>query len=242
MNNSRKHIEEELRDLGSQLPMVSEQPLGVPDGYFDGLASTILARLKADEHSATEEISQLSPLLAGISRKIPFTVPADYFSNLTGDLSSLTSEDVSPLLSGISRTMPNAVPVGYFNGLSDQVLNKIEKPAAKVVSMNRKGWMRMAAAAVVAGIMAVSGIAYFGSNSTANVQSTAWMEKGLKGVSDAGLKDFIETTDAVHQDEVAQTTLHTAEVRNMMTDVSDSDMDAFLAQVPTDDEELLIIN
>ena len=243
--NSRKHIHEELEGLGSHLPPDANTPQSVPEGYFDNFAAQMLAKVKGESNPVSDELAEIAPLLAGIPKHPTLSVPPDYFASLGANLPAFISEEeLSPLLATASRTMPNAVPVGYFEGLSMEILSKVERPAAKVVSMNRSSWMRMAVAAVVAGIMAVGGIVYFNSNSGSggNVQSTAWVEKGLKGVSDASLTEFINATDPAQAGGVAQTTTHATEVRQMLTDVSDGEMDAFLAQVPTDDEELLIIN
>lgn len=241
--NSRKHIQEELQALGSGLPLPGVPVQQVPDGYFDRFAASVLARIRASEESATAELEALSPLLAGLSKQPPFHVPSGYFDGLQAEAPAWIAGDSLPAsLAALDRRMPNAVPAGYFEGLSDSVLSRVADSGAKVVPM-RRAWMRMAAAAVVAGLMAVGGFAYFGGNSSGTAApTTAWVEKGLKNVSDESLDEFIETADAVHENEIAQTPVHKAEVRTMMKDVSDNEMDAFLAQVPTDDEELLIIN
>lgn len=55
----------------------------VPNGYFDHLAEQILARVKAvEQETAEEEISQLSPLLHGLSRQPLQSVPNGYFEGL----------------------------------------------------------------------------------------------------------------------------------------------------------------
>jgi hypothetical protein len=55
----------------------------VPVGYFDNLAGNILNRIKTeDAATAREEISLLSPVLAGISREMPFQTPRSYFDQL----------------------------------------------------------------------------------------------------------------------------------------------------------------
>lgn len=56
----------------------------VPEGYFDGLAGSIMNRIKTEEVSgAREEISLLSPTLAGLSREMPYEIPRSYFDNLS---------------------------------------------------------------------------------------------------------------------------------------------------------------
>ena len=79
--NRRDHIQDELQGLNSSLPPEGNgTPFSVPQGYFEGLAASVLSRIKAEQAgSAAEEIAQLSPFLANISRKMPFEVPDQYF-------------------------------------------------------------------------------------------------------------------------------------------------------------------
>lgn len=54
--------------------------LRVPQGYFDGLPERMLALAKAAApENVAEELHELSPLLASLSRTYPGTVPAGYF-------------------------------------------------------------------------------------------------------------------------------------------------------------------
>src|SRR5690348_12597312 len=102
-------IQDELNEMNSGLnPNASDTPYSIPEGYFDGLASSVLAKIKGETPvAASEEIAQLSPLLAGISRQLPFSVPDNFFqSNLEG-LKAFTSENEESLvLSFINKEMP----------------------------------------------------------------------------------------------------------------------------------------
>ena len=68
----------ELRELNSRLPGVSENVFSVPKGYFDSLPERMLNRIRNEE-----ELQELSPLLAGLSRKMDYSVPNDYFGKWT---------------------------------------------------------------------------------------------------------------------------------------------------------------
>lgn len=58
-------------------------PFDVPSGYFENLSSSILEKIKIQEQtSATEELQNLSPLLASISKENVYTVPGGYFETL----------------------------------------------------------------------------------------------------------------------------------------------------------------
>jgi hypothetical protein len=55
----------------------------VPDGYFENLPISILAKIKAQENNAVfAEIEELSPTIAGIGNKNVYTVPQGYFEQL----------------------------------------------------------------------------------------------------------------------------------------------------------------
>src|SRR5215831_16341730 len=79
-----------------------------------------------------EELSGISPVLAGFSPITPYVVPAGYFeafaANLiqrikTREVDPITElSSLSPLLSNISKQLPYEVPENYFNELGDQAL------------------------------------------------------------------------------------------------------------------------
>ena len=123
--NSRTHISDELRELNSSLPATAIEPVfTVPEGYFEHFAASVLAKLKAQEPVAvSDELSALSPLLAAIPKKMPYSTPDNYFSELTGGLQSLTNEEVLPtVLRDHSRQMPYEVPAAYFESLPEVIL------------------------------------------------------------------------------------------------------------------------
>jgi hypothetical protein len=245
--NSRIHISEELRELNSSLPTYVNEPVfTVPDGYFDRFAASVLAKIKAMDASVNDELNDLSPLLAAIPRKMPYTTPENYFSDLSQDLPALMENDPLPsVLSEHHRQMPYETPAGYFDTLPATMLARVERPQAKVVPMRTRGWMRVAAAAMVAGIIAISGFFYFSgrSNNALDPESSPeeWVAKKLNGVSTDALEDFIETAD-ITPNGASMAQGRSTELRGMLSDVSDRELENFLEQVPTDDEELSVIN
>ena len=64
----------ELRDLDSTLGNLSPQNLyDVPTGYFEGLPTQVMNRIKAVEATnAKEELEYLSPLLSNVSKEMPY--------------------------------------------------------------------------------------------------------------------------------------------------------------------------
>ena len=60
----------------------SNNNLTVPDGYFEGLADSILNKIHVLENDVAAELNEISPVVAGIENKETFTVPEGYFQNL----------------------------------------------------------------------------------------------------------------------------------------------------------------
>ncbi|MGN6164523.1 MAG: hypothetical protein ACTHOF_08280 [Flavisolibacter sp.] len=243
MDNS-DNIQDELRGLNSELPSVDKTPFSVPEGYFAGLAGSVMAKIKGAEAPASTEIASLSPLLAGISRNMPYVVPAGYFQTTIEELPFLTGDDPrSAILSLVERVTPYEAPLGYFANLPDQVLEKVSQQSkAKIIPVVKRRWMRMAVAAMVIGIMGLSGWFYFNQNKSLDADKP--LAQQLKNVSTKELNDFIRTTDiTTASTETAQAkTANKTEVEQMLTDVSDKELASFLNQVPSDDEDLLVIN
>ena len=246
--NSRDNIQDELKGLNSDLPSETKgAPYSVPQGYFEGFASSLLSKIKGDgELSANEEIAQLSPLLAAIDRKMPNAIPEDFFEIGIEELPVLIRDEDPLVLSFISKEMPYVVPVGYFANVPEQVLSKIPDRGAKVIPIVRRKWMRMAVAAAITGIISLSGYLYF-TNKTSPVTANAPIAQQLKGVSTKEIDEFIKTADPVVATTEVVSTSGTKEkantqVKQLLTDVSDKELDAFLNQVPTDDEDLYALN
>jgi hypothetical protein len=82
--NTRKHIQEELKSLKSNLPYLIEKPVfTVPEGYFNNFAASVFAKINEGVAvSATDELNELSAFLSSIKKEIPYNVPENYFSTL----------------------------------------------------------------------------------------------------------------------------------------------------------------
>ena len=241
--NNRNTIQNELNELNSGLNSdLNQHPYSVPEGYFEGLANSILAKIKAEMPvSPFEEIAELSPLLAGISKKLPYSVPDDYFSLNIEGLQAFTSENEESLvLSFIDKEMPYEVPVGYFANVPDQVLENVTtNQGAKVIPFSKNKWLRLAMAAIVTGVIAISGIFYFNNRTTGNGTSNDPV-MAVKKASTEELNDFIKTNavDAT-DDKSSLTVLNKSpkpEAKKLFADVSDKELNAFLDQMPGDDE------
>lgn len=241
--NNRNTIQDELNSLNSNLASNADgTPYAVPEGYFESLANSVLAKIKGEEVvSVSEEIAQLSPLLAGISRELPYSVPENYFQSNLETLTFLISENEQSLvLSFVEKEMPYEVPTGYFANLPEQVIEKIgdNKSAGKVVPLTKRKWMRLAVAAVIAGVITISGIAYFNGKSNSSTTNVP-VAVALKKASTEDLKQFIKNTDVTVTDQTQLTAKNTSKPdQKIFKDVSDKDLQAFLDQVPTEDVDV----
>jgi hypothetical protein len=243
--NSRNHIQDELNDMGSSLPFnPAGSPYFVPDGYFEGLAASVLAKVHSEEISAAAEIAALSPLLSGISRSMPHHVPEGFFQATMEELPLITAADESSVvLSFIEKEMPYQVPSGYFESLPDQVLSKIPRPA-RVVPFSGRKWVRLAAAAMVAGVITLSGILYFrdgGTNGPKAPGSQVAVELKpvdveLKKASSEELDAFIKNNAVGLNSSVTAQNTSSRDVKKFLQDVSDKELNAFLDQIPSEEE------
>jgi hypothetical protein len=230
----------------------SSKPLtfSVPDGYFEGFAQQMLARIKSIpdlkstpgmSHGALEQ-EELPAILSQAARLNPYTVPDGYFDGL------------SPVLAILKDKNPYAVPAGYFDRLADQVNARTLKPVArltvesngqakaKVIGLGKRmSWLKYSAAAVVAGLIVTVGWlrwptakAFFGaSRSSASIaavtqpaQTPLEIAKNLFKVSDAELQNFLVDQDTT----LAQPVTNNALMATV--DMDDSNLKTLLGDVP----------
>ena len=228
---NRKKILDELRWLESSLPGESYPgPFSVPEGYFENLAANILSKVKGQELSARDEILELSPLLASLERKMPFDLPLDYFEQPVERFTVNQQEDPrSAILELVERITPYEVPYDYFDGLPERILRKV-KPGGMLVN-RKKGWMRMSVAAVLFGIVLISGLLIL-DNSKNNTVTVAAQ---LKNVSNQELDEFLKTSTMAPTSESAETATAAPEVKKLLNDVADKELEKFLSEIPSDD-------
>ncbi len=252
----KENILQELIELKSALANVTPQNVyTVPVGYFEGLATQVLNRIKAFEAiNANEELKYLSPSFSNVSRQIPYTVPAGYFEGLAENMMQLVRESndyqtakeeletLSPLLSGMNKILPYSVPQGYFENLIEEK----NKPAAKVISITHRRWFKYAAAAVVTGFIVLAGFIYSNSRNAVDPveQPYAWVKKNIKKVDKADIDAFVKLADEelTNQTAVATSPLKPGEIKELMKDISDKEIQDFLDATPvseTDTETMM---
>ncbi|MES1197878.1 MAG: hypothetical protein ABUL41_01215 [Chitinophagaceae bacterium] len=243
--DQKNNILQELNELSSSLATMNNQNLyKVPDGYFEGLVNQVLNRIKAIEaKNVSEELSYLSPMLNKVPRQMPYSIPSGYFEGLENKFMQSVRErsdyqtaqeeieSLSPLLSGLSKQMPYSVPKDYFENLKEIIPTE-----TKVVSIASRKWFRYAAAAVVIGIITLTGFLFITQKSNDPVRSFSKFEKKLdkeiQKTSDKELTEFVQQfTDAGLTGEEKAQSIPKDEVKEMLKDVSDTELNEFIKEI-----------
>ena len=244
----RDYILQELRKINSSLAGIGQHPMyQVPAGYFDNLAGEIVKRVRASEAAtASEELVYLSPTLNRISKTGPYSVPGGYFDSIEEKLAQIifTSKDqtveeelenLSPLLLQLRDKPTYAVPEHYFEQLEQPNRSTAPVQITKVVSISGRKWVRYAAAAIVVALFATIGFRFLNKKGTIEPadKSFAWVEKNLKKVSTDDITAFVESFSTEPTDIVKTDTKD--DVRNLLKDVSDKEIQDFLNDTQVDE-------
>jgi len=188
MDTRNNHIINELLEVAPQLAAVGNRtPYGVPNGYFDEFASTMLWQVKANRNDE---------------------VPAGYFDQFAirmlqkvrGNEVREELEAVSPFLNNLPKTMPHTLPEGYFEQWQPKIPGQKEHQPAKVISLgSAKHWKQWAAAAVILFTMGISWQLWVnkGDQSTYTAAtSPAVVDTLLTGIDAGSLTDYLEDSQA----------------------------------------------
>ncbi|MBS1566473.1 MAG: hypothetical protein JST39_18965 [Bacteroidetes bacterium] len=234
-------INTEARDEQALAHIAKTPVYEVPAGYFDTLADTILNRIRASAAATpADELAHLSPLLSGLGRKSPFSMPEGYFNELSENVVSGVQaiefvneelENLSPLMASLKTINVYEAPAGYFEQLSGKLLSKVQKEPAKIVSISfRKRVMQYAAAAVIAGAIAVAGYVGFKGKTTAD---TGVDPKALAKVSDNEIESFLTDNTIALADAgtiVTNTSINESDAKDLLANVSDDELQSYLEE------------
>lgn len=221
----RDTILQELKDCGSSLqPASITGPYLVPEGYFSGLPAVILSRIQTDDISdAAEELAALSPLLGSLPKVSPFKVPDGYFAE--------TQEPDLSFLAGAGKKAPYTIPDNYFAQLPERIQR--HTTTGRVVPLSARKWFRYAAAAVVTGVIVLSGIMIWRQeqpDATSSVLASKEVQKTLESTSVETLESFVQVTSPgiTGKDASVATMAKNEELNSLFKDIPDSELNAFL--------------
>jgi len=217
----------------------------VPEGYFEGFAEGVLARIKsgggarpasepmkAVTETVDQELDGLSPLLSQLRLKETYRTPEGYF------------EKVSPVLTVAHKLNPYTVPSAYFQELPAEVNQKISSPhevkeTAKVIALGggrtRRLWRYSAAAVVVGVILTIGWLRLQVTGGGHRVKPAADMTASLTKVSDQDLQSFLadqDTTLAQPASMVAMAVpdFNDNDLKNLLGDVPDGDLKQYMEE------------
>lgn len=242
------YIIQELSDLGSSLTsLVPQNMYSVPEGYFEGLADQTLDLIRNNERFVW---------LSTLPKIIPYQVPNGYFDGLEEKImeairdhpdyqtSHEELQSISPLLSSLDKRPVYAVPEGYFENFD--VANGRNHTKEKVVSITSRKWFRYAAAAVIVGAIALTGLFVYDNNhKDAAGKTLAKFEREVKKINDVKKTDsLIDFMDAgLNQKELASNhnPVKTDDVQKLLQDVSTDELKDFDDQ-SKDIEDVMMTN
>lgn len=202
MMSERENIRDELLEISPAIALLSrENVYSVPLNYFDGLAGNIVRAINAD-------IAGLIPP----SAPLPFSVPDNYFTNLSeeilGKIRKQNEEqnefkkelaEVAPLLNTISKQMVYQVPAGYFEQLNIDAPSVVTAPAKVRSITSVKKVFRFAVAAAVTGILAVGTYLFTANNN--NIDAPAFtsainIPAAVDNLSESEIVDYLNNSSS----------------------------------------------
>jgi len=267
----------ELYKIGPELAKIGKcNPYDSPaQSYFDGLAARMLGIVKSEKNTdlsiidtahdesglfsgVTDELNAISPLLAGLSKKNPYSIPAGYFQELPSGiiegakaidavneeigLEKFTALDPDLSFSGldnIRRINVYAVPDLYFNEFPEKMQSRVgRKEPAKLVSMGfSRKLFRYAAAAVVSGLLLAGALFYMTGKSSPNITLAANQQAkdsvtGINKVSETEMVNYLKYEPSSVPDVTFASTgdMTSDDLLEMLSDVSDESLQHYLAQ------------
>lgn len=217
----------------------------VPEGYFEGLAAQVLARIRTEE--------ELPPIFSRITRINPYRIPEGYFEELSPLLAILRDkpayaipegyfDDLSPVLTVAHDRTTYRVPEAYFAGLPERILEKVVEPVAtaKVISLERgrsgnvlKGhWWYASAAAIAACFLLI--FSWPQADRKGIGKKTGGVEMALQKVSDQEMQAYLDDQHTILTEPVSNTTatldMNEGEVKSLLGEVPDNDLQQYMEE------------
>ena len=253
---AQENIVEELKELNCKiLQSKPVNPFTVPEDYFKNFATLILQKIKESEAGIKEEPSSA---LSHFPKTMPYAVPENYFATLPGKIMNRIYEEqdeptveeelqsIAPALSKMDKTMPYAVPEGYFENLSQRISTNENKPATKFISLYKRKWVRYAAAAVITGVVFLSGYLIINKNNS-NTGSPNVMAKITKDVKNMNpeqqddLMDFIDAGLTGNESARIDNKTDETEIKDLLKGISEKDLQNF-GKESADIQGVLLVN
>lgn len=148
-----------------------------------------------------QELHETAPLLASLNKVDVYSVPNNYFDDLSGSILSkikaLQDEqidelnEIAPTLSKIGKQNVYAVPANYFETFKVNV--PAEKALAKIVNIRKVNIViKYAVAAVVAGIIFTGSFLFKHHDNSNQIVSPVNVANAMKNISDDELSEYAD--------------------------------------------------
>jgi hypothetical protein len=148
-------------------------------------------------------------------------------------------KEIAPHLPLLAPPTPFSVPDGYFEQLTTTLTEKATKDSStKVFVLGSQPWKKLAAAAIITGVMAGSAFVYRESTSPdINENPEGWVKKEINSVSDDKLNSFVSLTASLDSltDNGAELALQQQEISTLTKDISDLEIQNLLAEISQQD-------
>jgi hypothetical protein len=206
------------------------------------------------ELGAAAELAGLSPLLSGIGKGMPYSVPDGFFERISAD------EELGPVLASIRHKQPFVAPANYFETFPEAVLSRArtseeglpripvyqasqesktsneETTHAKVVRMgSRKRWLRFAGIGVAASAILVFGWLTIQSSLTggkpSDTESNSDISKNLTRISDQDIETYLDSQHTLAEELASSTAavdISANDLTSMLDDVSDAELKEYM--------------
>lgn len=230
-----------LKMLG-KLKGENSNPYSVPEAYFETFPPNVLSLIHNERSEAAEELEGLSPLLAGLNKKMPYSVPEGYFHNISPAEIFASEKEDGAIPAYLKKLNAYEVPDNYFEQLPQLIINRVkaEKEEAKVITMQPATsaafrWKYFAAAAVVTGLLFI-GVWFFGKPSSVTMIFQNSVAAGsLEEIPAEELHAYLETFLPLYVEEGAEEVteegdfiMNEEDFEIMFTNLSDNDLQAYL--------------
>ena len=144
-------------------------------------------------------------------------------------------KQVAPHLPLKAPSTPFSVPEGYFEKLTEALTQKAKRSTeTKVILFSGLTWKRLAAAALLTGVLLSSLYVYRQNNNLdINANPEGWVKKEINSVSDEKLNSFISLANQMDSLTEASTSiaLHRQEIASLTKDISDEEIQTLLSEI-----------
>jgi hypothetical protein len=170
---NRKHIQDELHELGIALPVVEMPDMEIPSHFFESFSTLMLDAVKSND------------VITSLPIEMPFVIPEMYVEQLSDNVRDVIVEE--KIMEALPKTMPYDVPANYFSELPAQVNAIINVVPTSV--FNRVLISRLTLAATVLLFMGISLRIFM--NPVRTRHANASLETQLAIVSDAEVDQYL---------------------------------------------------